>query len=74
MCKVYRVGDDVRVHVDVDGKQCECPVKLVREHGIGLIIAPIDHATRRELLNFPGLAQMIRSFDHRMTSIKLSES
>ena len=73
MCKVYRAGEDVRVHVDVEGKQCECPVILERG-GIALIVAPIDHAIRKDIIETPGLLQVVRSLLPGASRLKLSES
>ena len=63
----------VCIHVDVQGKQAECPVTYER-NGIGLVVAPIDFAIRKQLLEFPGLLQMVRAYDERISCLKLSES
>jgi hypothetical protein len=61
------------IHVDVGGHQAECPV--TRElGGIGLVVAPCDHAIRKMLLTFPGLLQMVRAHDPRISCLKMSES
>ncbi len=75
MCKVYLVvgTHDVRIHVDVEGKQAECPVLRERD-GVGLIVAPIDHAIRKDILNTPGLLQVVRSYLPGVSCLKISES
>lgn len=73
MCKVYQSLGRLIIHVEVAGKDCECPVTL-RHDGIGLIDAPIDHAIRRDLLEMPGLLQIVRSYEPRIKNLKISES
>ncbi len=75
MCKVYYAPgvSEIRIHVDIDGHQCECPV-VYQRCGIGLVVAPIDHAIRKHLLEFPGLLQVVRAHDERISCLKLSES
>lgn len=58
------------IHVDTGGKQCECPVSC-DESGVGLIIAPNDYAIRKDILETPGLLQVVRSFNERITCLKL---
>lgn len=75
MCKVYLVvgSHEVRCHVDAGGKQAECPIIKQRD-GIGLIVAPIDHDIRKDILNTPGLLQVVRSYMPGVSCLKISES
>lgn len=75
MCKAYLVPGthEVRLHVDAEGKQAECPVSKTHD-GIALIVAPIDHDIRRDILNTPGLLQIIRSMMPGAACLKISES
>lgn len=76
MAKVYLVPGthEIRIHVDAGGKQCECPVLYVPVGSVGLIVAPIDHEIRKDLLEMPGLLQILRTYDQRISCLKLSES
>lgn len=75
MCKVHLVPGThlIQIRVTIGEKTCDCPV--TRDHnGVGIIQAPIDHDIRKQLLEMPGLIQMVRAMDPRIMNLKISES
>lgn len=73
MCIVVKVGNSVQIHASVNGVTADCPV--VNYGGVGVVLVgmePMFWPIRRELLQFPGLLQMVRAYDPKIVCLKLS--
>lgn len=73
MLSVYEVGREhhIRVHVDANGTQCECPV-LVTD-GVGLILAPQVFEIQREFRQSSvELLLAMQKINRRIHSLRMS--
>ncbi len=73
MCSVYREGRAVRVLVVANGTRADCPI--VNYGGVGGVLVGMEPAmwpVRRELMQFPGLLQMVRGHAPEIRCLKLS--
>lgn len=61
----------VRVHCDVNGRQCECPV--LESGGVGLILAPLDWEIQRDFREHgTELLLELQRINPRIRSLRMS--